>query len=195
MWARRPILFLALAAAWSLCHGKGLAEELPLTRDVPINEFQNRGDVVPSYDFDAPPQGIFRSIQVAEGFDEEMGFRRTHEIVPVGPTEVFRPDTPTVNVVFSVFPHYQSFQVIGVCYPEQVEGLDPKTVVDRDAMYLALEDESGYVRLHAPDGGWKPGRYKVEIHVGWQVTEVSLVGTMRFRVEPPQTVTTELPKR
>jgi hypothetical protein len=29
---------------------------------------------------------------------------------------------------------------------------------------------------------WKPGRYKVEIHVGEQINEMSLMGTMRFTI-------------
>lgn len=160
-------------------------EQPPITRDVPIQEFQNPDSFVPSYDFNAAPKGLFRSIQFTEGFEEEMGMRRTHEIVPVNPTDVFRPDSPTVYVVFNVFPHYESFQVQGVCFPEEVEGLDPKTPVAKDSMYLALEDETGYLKLFAPPDGWKPGKYKVEIHVGWQVNQISLLGTMRFTVAQP----------
>ena len=49
-------------------------------------------------------------------------------------------------------------------------------------MHMALEDENGISQLFPPDGGWKPGQYKVEIHAGEQVNEMSLVGTMRFTV-------------
>ena len=173
---------LASLAAGILSIVEAFADEFPFTRNVPIPEFQNRQEDVRPYNFDAPPEGIFRSIKLAQGFEEEMGFRRTHEMVPVGPTEIFRLDSPAVFAVFQVHQHYESFQVFGVCFPEQVEGLDPKTVIAQDAMYLALEDESGYVKLHAPQGGWKPGKYKVEIHIGWKVNEISLVGTMRFTV-------------
>lgn len=137
---------------------------------------------LPSYDFDKPPEGLFITIQTAEGFDEELGYRRTHEIVPVQPTDVFHPSSPAVYIVFSVHQHYQPYQVFGVCYPEKVPGLDPKTLIAQDTMYMALEDESGYVKLAPPAGGWKPGQYKVEIHVGFSVTELSLIGTMRFTV-------------
>ena len=137
-----------------------------------------------SYDFNKQPEGLFRSIHTAEGFDEELSFRRTHEIVPVRPTDVFHPSSPAVYIVFSVHQHFQAYQVYGICYPEQVPGLDPTTLVAQDVMYLALEDESGYVKLAQPAGGWKPGRYKVEIHVGFQVNELSLMGTMRFTVAP-----------
>lgn len=170
----------ALVAA-GLIAAQTSAEELPLTRDLPIQDFQNKAETS-HYDFDAPPKGIFRSIQTAAGFEEEVGFRRTHEIVPVNPMEVFRPDSPSVFIVFSVFPHYQGYQVTGVCYPEQVDGLDSATPVQKDSMYLALEDESGYLKLHPPTDRWKPGKYKVEIHVGYEVSDVSLIGTMRFTV-------------
>jgi hypothetical protein len=135
-----------------------------------------------SYDFDAPPQGMFRSITMAEGFEEELGFRRTHEIVPVKPTERFGADVSGIFIVFTLHQHYQAFQVFGRCFPEAVPGLDPHTIVGQDVMYIALEDESGYLKLSSPQGRWKPGRYRVEIHAGEQVNEVSLMGTMRFTV-------------
>ncbi len=167
------------ALAWA---APSEAEELRLTPNVPIPEFQNRQQDVKPYNFDAPPEGMFRAIELTEGFEEELGFRRQHEIVPVKPTEQFRPDSPAVYVVFQLHQHYQSFQVFGRCYPEEVVGLDSQTLVSQDAMYIALEDESGYLKLFPPQGGWKAGRYKVEIHVGEQVNELSLIGTMRFTV-------------
>jgi hypothetical protein len=161
-----------------------LAEDLPLTRNLPIPDFQNRAQDAKPYNFDAPPEGMFRSITTAEGFDEELGFRRTHEIVPVKPTERFSADAPAVYIVFHLHQHYQAFQVFGRCYAEEVQGLSDHTLIGQDAMYIALEDESGYLKLFPPDGRWKPGRYKVEIHAGEQVNEMSLVGTMRFTVGP-----------
>jgi hypothetical protein len=158
------------------------AAELPITKNPPIPDFQNRAQDVVPYDFDAPPQGLFRAITTAEGFDEELGFHRTHEIVPVKPTDRFRPDAPAVFIVFNLHQHYQGFQVFGLCYPEAVAGLDPTKAIGQDAMHIALEDDSGYLRLSPPQSPWKPGRYKVEIHVGEQINEMSLMGTMRFTI-------------
>lgn len=158
--------------------------DLPITRNVPIQEFQNRVEDVRPYNFDAPPEGMFRSIQFAKGFEEELGFRRSHEYVPVETTDVFLPDSPSIFIVYQTHQHYESFQVMGRVYPEQVDGLDPQTIIAEDAVYMAVEDESGYLRFFPPAGGWKPGKYKVEIHVGWQVNQVSLIGTMRFTVQP-----------
>ena len=158
------------------------AAELPITKYAPIQDFQNRQQDVIPYDFDAPPQGLFLTITTAEGFDEELGFQRTHEIVPVKPTDRFRPDTPAVFIVFHLHQHYQGFLVFGYCFPEAVAGLDPTMMIGQDVMHIALEDESGYLTLSPPQGEWKPGRYKVEIHVGEQVNEMSLMGTMRFTI-------------
>jgi hypothetical protein len=157
-------------------------DDPPLTRNVPIEEFQNRTEDVKPYNFDAPPEGIFRSINLAEGFDEEMGVRRTHEIVPVSVTNVFGVDAPAVFIVFTFYQHLDSFQVSALCYPEEVSGLPAETLMAQDVMYVALEDDSGYLKLDAPQGGWRPGRYKAEIHVGWKINEISLIGTMRFTV-------------
>ena len=159
-----------------------LGEELPIIKNSTINEFQNRQQDGTTYDFNAPPQGLFRTITMAEGFEEELGFRRTHEIVPVKPTEEFRSDASGIFIVFTLHQHYQAFQVFGRCFPESVPDLDPQHMIGQDAMYIALEDESGYLKLSPPQGQWKPGRYKVEIHAGEQVNEMSLIGTMRFTV-------------
>ncbi|MBI5853683.1 MAG: hypothetical protein HZB35_00260, partial [Nitrospirae bacterium] len=97
----RPFLFSVLVLSIDWVNPRAYGEELPITPNVPLNEFQNRGDYVPSYNFDAPPQGMFRSITLAKGFEEEMAFRRSHEMVPVEPTEVFAIDAPAVYAVFS----------------------------------------------------------------------------------------------
>jgi hypothetical protein len=162
--------------------GTSYAGELPLTPNVPIDQFQNRQEDVKPYNFDALPEGLFRSIDMTEGFEEELGFRRQNEIVPVNPTNEFHSGSKAVFIVFQLYPHFQSFKVFGVCYPEEVPELDPKTVVARDTMYIATEDESGYLEFFPPSGGWKPGKYKVEIHVGEQIIDISRIGTMRFTV-------------
>jgi hypothetical protein len=184
-----PIVSSAVVLSCSLAATPALAEDLPITPNTSIPDYQLRQQDVTPYDFNAPPQGMFRSITMSEGFEEELGFRRTHEIVPVNPTDRFRSDIPAVYVVFLLHQHYQAFKVFGRCFPEEVAGLDPRTAVGEDAMYIALEDETGYLKLFPPQGGWKVGRYKVEIHAGEQVNEMSLVGTMRFTIAAAEAAT------
>ncbi len=175
-------LAVSVMAATLLWYSAAPGEELPFTENVPISEFQNRAEDVTAYDFDAPPQGLFRSIAMAEDFEERLGPLRTHEIVPITPTERFRADVVAIFIVFSLHQHYQAFTVFGRCMPEQVAGVLPGTIASEDAMHIALEDESGYLKLSPPQDGWKPGRYKVEIHTGEQVNETTLMGTMRFTI-------------
>ncbi|BCA54959.1 conserved exported protein of unknown function [Nitrospira sp. KM1] len=164
--------------------GIPLADDLPIMKNPSIPDFQNRQQDLKPYDFDAPPEGMFRFITTAEGFEEELSYRRTHEIVPVNVTDRFRSDTAGIFIVFQLHQHYQAFQVFGLCFPESVTGLNPQAVISQDAMYIALEDESGYLKLSPPPDGWGPGNYRVEIHAGEQVNEMSLMGTMRFTVLP-----------
>lgn len=176
---------MAAFAAWAAMpsmHPAGWAEDLPLTKNLPVTEFQNRAQDAKPYDFDAPPKGFFRSIVTAEDFEEEMGPLRSHVIVPVKPTDRFAVNIPAVFIVFSLHQHYQGFKIFGRAFPESVPGLAPDRVVAEDVLQVALEDESGYLKLPAPDGGWRSGRYKVEIHAGEQVNEMSLMGTMRFTI-------------
>lgn len=180
LWSR--FILCLLFSPHLLFAPQGLAEELPMTKNLPIPEFQNKQEEVKPYDFNAPPQGMFLSITMAEGFEEEVGFRRTHEIVPINPTEQFAPDAQVIYIVFALHQHYQGFKIFGLCFPESVPELNESDPVSQDAMYVALEDESGYLRLLPPEGGWKPGKYKVNIHAGEQVNEVTLMGTMRFTV-------------
>ena len=175
---------IAVMVLLALALARAQAAELPIINNPSIPDFQSRIEDAAPYDFDAPPQGLFLTITTAEGFEEELGFRRTHEIVPVKPTDRFRPDSPAIFIVFHLHQHYQGFQVFGLCFPETVDGLDPAVMIGRDAMHIALEDESGYLMLSPPQGTWKPGRYKVEIHVGEQINAMSLMGTMRFTIEP-----------
>jgi hypothetical protein len=184
MMSRTPLFTCMLLVAWFPSAQIGVAAELPLTENVPISPFQNRSDEGKAYDFDAPPQGMFCSIVTAEGFEEHLGWHQTHELVPIKPTEKFPAEAQAIYVVFSLHQHYLAFNVFGRCRPERAAGVDPATIISEDAMYITLEDESGNLKLSAPKTGWKPGRYKVEIHAGEQVNEMSLMGTMRFSIVP-----------
>jgi hypothetical protein len=131
---------------------------------------------------DRPPEGLFRSIETAHGQEMVMGQLRSFEIVPVRPARTFTADVPEIFVVFRVFPHYNSYRVLGRWFVEKGEGVPANFLLGRDAMSLAAEDDSGYLLLKRPAGGWPIGDYKVEIHVGEEISGISHVGTLRFTV-------------
>ena len=134
---------------------------------------------------DERPGGLFLHITLAENFEEDLDFRRGHRYYPINPTEKFSPDALAVHVVFRVFKHYSAYQVIGRLFPERVPGFSGDTFTDEEIAYLAVEDESGYLKFFAPSqAGWIPGLYRVDIFVGYEASDVTRMGTLRFTVTP-----------
>ena len=135
-----------------------------------------------SHDPNQKPAGLFFRIEFAEGFEEEQGIRRGHMMVPINPTNEFSPNTRAVILVFSVFKHHTPYQVFGRLYPEKVNNQNPSDLLDEDTMYLAAEDESGYLQFYLQSDRWTPGTYQVKIYVGWETSAVNQMGTMRFTI-------------
>ena len=134
---------------------------------------------------DAPPGGLFLDVTLAEDFEEALHFRRGNLYRPIHPTDEFSPDTLAVHVVFRVFKHYSSYHVIGRLFPEHVPGLSRDGFFDEDTASLAPEDESGYLKFFAPsEDGWIPGRYRIDIFVGFEANDVTRMGTLHFTVTP-----------
>ncbi len=134
---------------------------------------------------DETPGGLFLHITLAESFEEDLDFRRGHRYYPINPTQEFHADALAVHVVFRVFKHYSAYQVIGRLFPENVPGFSGDTFTDEETAYLALEDESGYLKFFAPSqNGWIPGAYRVDIFVGFEANDVTRMGTLRFTVTP-----------
>jgi len=135
---------------------------------------------------DQKPTGLFLDITLAEGFEEDLEFRRGNYYHAVQPTDEFSSSASAVYVVFRVFKHYQAYQVIGQMFPDEVEGTPTDVMLDEDMAYLALEDESGYLKFFPPHpDGWMPGDYRIDIFVGYEANAISKMGTLRFRVSTP----------
>lgn len=133
--------------------------------------------------FDHKPGGLFESLTFAESVEEDRTIRRGHILVPVNPTDTFPPSAKAVHLVFAVHGHLAPFQIIGRLFPEQVPDADASQWIDEDRADLALEDESGYLKFFAPGGTWQPGRYRVDVYVGYMVNPMNKMGTMRFSIQ------------
>ena len=134
---------------------------------------------------DATPGGLLRHITLAESFEEDLDLRRGHRYYPIRPTKEFPADALAVHVVFRVFKHYSAYEIIGRLFPENVPGLSGNTFSDEESAYLALEDESGYLKFFPPSqAGWAPGQYRIDIFVGYEANEITRMGTLRFTVTP-----------
>jgi hypothetical protein len=133
---------------------------------------------------DHRPGGLFEALNFSESVEDEDTLRKGHLLVPVNPTETFPEETKAVYLTFSVFKHYAPYQVIGQLFPEEVAGLDAKTQLDEDIAELATEDDSGYLKFFPQAGKWMPGRYRVDLYVGYMAKSYNKMGAMRFTILP-----------
>ena len=142
---------------------------------------------------DHKPGGLFADMVFAESVEEDRTIRRGHILVPVNATDIFPTSAKAVHLVFAVHEHLAPFQVIGRLFPEMVPETDANLWIDEDIADLALEDESGYLKFFAPDEKWQPGRYRVDVYVGYMVNTMNKMGTMRFSIEQNPTSATLKP--
>jgi hypothetical protein len=170
-------------------HGFSEFDTLPSnpseTSPAPLPYYKKGKDLDPKAQtsLDQKPEGLFLNITLAEDFDEDLEFRRGNLYYPVRPTEEFSINSSAVYVVFRVFKHFAAYQVIGQMFPDTIEGWATEEMLDEDVVYLALEDESGYLKFFPPSGkGWKAGQYHIDIFVGYEANAVTKMGTMRFRI-------------
>lgn len=150
----------------------------------PMDYYKNPGMDLSDFT-DAAPGGLLRHITLAESFEEDLDLRRGHRYYPIRPTKEFSVDALAIHVVFRVFKHYSAYEIIGRLFPENVPGLPGNTFSDEESAYLALEDESGYLKFFPPSQtGWTPGQYRIDIFVGYEANEITRMGTLRFTVTP-----------
>ncbi|WP_447970648.1 hypothetical protein [Nitrospira sp. M1] len=163
-------------------HGFSKYESIPHYPEPSNQPSLEEPDSDVNHALDQPPGGLFYRLEFAKGFEEAQGMRKGHTIVSVEPTTVFAPDSPFVFLVFQVHQHYAPYQVFGRLYPENVKGKDPSTLIEEDAIYLATEDDGGYLQFDRPAKQWPAGDYRVEIYIGFEVNPINMMGTMRFSV-------------
>ncbi|MDR4483069.1 MAG: hypothetical protein R3B95_07555 [Nitrospirales bacterium] len=151
--------------------------------DVPsLYDSYSQSPLIPS--LDKKPGGVFLGLDFAESFEVKPTTRGGHTHIPVRPTDTFLPHVTSVYLVFTVHEHLSSYQIIGRLFSESETGMDAPQWLDEDIVDLATEDESGFLKFFPPDGVWQPGRYRVEIFVGYIANDVNKLGTMRFTIAP-----------
>ncbi|MGB0911671.1 MAG: hypothetical protein ACPGYT_15030 [Nitrospirales bacterium] len=154
----------------------------PTRKKIPTQE--SLADLKPPIDSDQPPTGLFYHLDFAKGFEEDRDLHRGHFVIPINPSSTLPADERPVFLVFRVHQHFAPYEVFGQLFPEKVSTLDPDSLIDKDAMHLATEDDSGYLQFDPPLEQWPPGTYKVKIFVGFEASQFNLRGTMRFSIGP-----------
>ncbi len=158
--------------------------EIPSSTPPPQQGDKPHSDLSPPINTEQPPKGVFYQLDFAKDLEDDEGMRRGHFVFPINPTSTLPSDGQPIYLVFQVHSHFASYEVFGQLYPEHVTDLSPDTLLDEDAMHLALEDDSGYLQFDPPTHQWPIGTYRVKIFVGFEASQFNLMGTMRFSVIP-----------
>jgi hypothetical protein len=135
--------------------------------------------------------GLFNKILTARGAEIDPGQAGYHMIRATGATTTFAPDTPEIYVVMELKQSaFDMFELIARFILEDPEGKPVGSLLHTDRAHFEFSDTGGYVTMKKPPGGFPVGNYRVEIHYGEQVNDISLMNLVRFKVLPAEASTT-----
>lgn len=130
----------------------------------------------------ASPQGLFRKVVTARGFEVDDGRAGLHAVKALGVTNQFTPDTPEIYVVVEFLQsNFDIFRLVGRFILEDPEGRPVGTLLHIDRAQFENEDTGGFLMMKRPATGFPVGSYRVEIHYE-TVNEISLLTLARFQV-------------
>ena len=127
--------------------------------------------------------GLFRKIIMARGAEIDPGQAGYHMIRAIEPASVFPPSTPEIYVVMELKQSaFDMFELIARFILEDPDGKPVGRLLHTDRAHFEFSDTGGYMTMKRPPGGFSIGDYRVEIHYGEQVNEISLLTLIRFQV-------------
>jgi hypothetical protein len=130
------------------------------------------------------PQGLFRKIVTARGFEVDDSRAGLHKVKAIGPTDTFPADAPEIYVVVEFLQStFDLFRLVGRFILEDPEGKPIGTLLHTDKAQFMNEDTGGFLLMRQPTGGFPVGSYRVEIHYE-AVNDISLLTFARFKVVP-----------
>jgi hypothetical protein len=129
--------------------------------------------------------GLFNKIITAHGAEIDPGRAGYHMIRAIDATATFSPDTPEIYVVMELKQSaFDMFELVGRFILEDPEGKPVGMLLHTDRAHFEFSDTGGYLMMKQPTGGFPLGSYRVEIHYGEQVNDISLLTLARFKVIP-----------
>jgi hypothetical protein len=135
--------------------------------------------------------GLFNKIITARGAEIDPARAGQHMIRATDATGTFSPDTPEIYVVLELKQSaFDMFELLGRFILEDPEGKPVGLLLHTDRAHFEFSDTGGYLIMKQPAGGFPPGNYRVEIHYGEQVNDISLLTLARFKVAPTAATTT-----
>ena len=128
------------------------------------------------------PQGLFRRIVTARGFEVDDSRAGLHKVKAIGPTDTFPADAPEIYVVVEFLQStFDLFRLVGRFILEDPEGKPIGTLLHTDKAQFMNEDTGGFLLMRQPTGGFPVGNYRVEIHYE-TVNDISLLTFARFKI-------------
>ena len=130
------------------------------------------------------PQGLFRKIVTARGFEVDDGRAGLHNVKAIGTTDTFPADAPEIYVVVEFLQsNFDIFRLVGRFILEDPAGKPIGMLLHTDKAQFENEDTGGFLVMRQPPGGFPVGSYRVEIHYE-TVNDISLLTLARFKVVP-----------
>jgi len=127
--------------------------------------------------------GLFNKIVTARGAEIDPGRTGYHMIRAIEPASIFPPSTPEIYVVMELKQSaFDMFELIARFILEDPEGKPIGKLLHTDRAHFEFSDTGGYMTMKRPPGGFTIGDYRVEIHYGEQVNDISLLTLIRFQV-------------
>lgn len=109
-----------------------------------------------------------------------------HDFIPLQPSDTFPPIQPEIYLVFGlVSASYDAVPLTARCTLETSEMTGEPGVITQDHVMTAMNDQSGYFMLAAPQSGWTPGLYRCGLFAGERTSAYTQVDEVRFRIMEP----------
>ena len=127
--------------------------------------------------------GLFNHVVTARGAEFDPGRAGLHMIRPIEVSDTFPATTPAIYVVMELKQSaFDMFELIARFILEDPHGKPVGTLLHTDKAHFEFSDTGGYLLMRQPPGGFPVGTYRVEIHYGEEVNELSLMALVRFKV-------------
>jgi hypothetical protein len=127
--------------------------------------------------------GLFTRIVTARGAEIDPGRAGLHMIRPIEVSDTFSSTAPEIYVVVELKQSaFDYFRLTARFILEDPSGKQVGTLLHTDRAHFEFSDTGGYLLMRQPAGGFPVGSYRVEIHYGEEVNELSLMALVRFKV-------------
>jgi len=133
--------------------------------------------------------GLFNRIVTARGADIDPGRAGLHMVKPIDMTDTFPSSAPEVYVVIELKQSaFDMFRMIARFILEDPSGEPVGTLLYTDRAHFEFSDTGGFLMMKRPRGGFPIGNYRVELHYGEEVNDLSLLTLVRFKVVPDRAI-------